>query len=102
MMASKLGFGSFPTSYGRSRPSRDIPNKSLPADERKTNRPKRGYIKNGSGIDQMGIDLDSDSQKAIVITDYEMKELGQIRKDTEIHIHIEESHPKNPGLFNGS
>jgi hypothetical protein len=59
-------------------------------------RSTHGYIRSASGVDRAGTDTDADSQKAIIAPDYNF-ELGQICKQTDLELKVEERYPEKKG-----
>jgi len=53
-------------------------------------------MRSGNGIDRAGVDTDTDSQKAIVASEYNF-ELGQIRKQTDLEVTVEKRKPEKKG-----
>ena len=53
-------------------------------------------MRSGNGVDRAGTDTDADSQKAIIASHYNL-ELGQIRKQTDLVVKVEERNPEKKG-----
>jgi hypothetical protein len=59
-------------------------------------RSRTGYMRKGSGIDVDAETNDSDSQRGIVSpTEFEMGKYGEIRKQTDVTVSVEDQRPKN-------
>lgn len=87
----KLGLRSKPLSYGAT-PAKST--NGVSASDKGVQRSTHGYMRSGNGVDRA--DTDADSQKAIIASDYNF-ELGQIRKQTDVEVKVEESHPERKG-----
>ncbi|CZR65782.1 related to integral membrane protein [Phialocephala subalpina] len=89
----KLGLRSKLLSYGAT-PAKNT--NGVSASNKGVQRSTHGYMRSGNGVDRAGTDTDADSQKAIIASDYNF-ELGQIRKQTDVEVKVEESHPERKG-----
>jgi hypothetical protein len=93
IVSYKLGLRSKLLSYGA------MPEKNtngVSASDKGFQRSTHGYMRSGNGVDRTGTDTDADSQKAIIASDYNF-ELGQIRKQTDLEIKVEERCPEKKG-----
>ncbi|KAH8772371.1 hypothetical protein BGZ57DRAFT_895380 [Hyaloscypha finlandica] len=89
MVSYKLGLRSKLLSYGAT-PTKNT--NAVSASNKAVQRPTHGYLRSGNGVDRAGTDTDADSQKAIIASDYSV-ELGQIRKQTDLEVKVEERVP---------
>ncbi|KAL5330388.1 hypothetical protein ACEPPN_003915 [Leptodophora sp. 'Broadleaf-Isolate-01'] len=55
-------------------------------------RSNHGYLRSGNGIDVKGTETDTDSQKGIISKgkSFELQDMGQIHKQTEVQVKVEE------------
>ena len=93
IISYKLGLRSKLLSYGAT-PAKSTNGVSVLNNgvQRSTN----GYMRSGNGVDRAGTDTDADSQKAIIASDYDF-ELGQIHKQTDLEVKVEERYPEKEG-----
>jgi hypothetical protein len=89
----KLGLRSKILSYGNT-PTKNT--NGISASNKGVQRSTHGYMRSGNGVDRAGTDTDTDSQKAIIASDYNF-ELGQIRKQTDLEVKVEERDPEMKG-----
>lgn len=85
----KLGLRSKLLSYGAT-PAKNTNGVATP--NKAVQRSTHGYLRSGNGVDRAGTDTDADSQKAIIASDYNV-ELGQIRKQTDLEVKVEDRVP---------
>jgi hypothetical protein len=95
MVSYKLGLRSKLLSYGAT-PTKNT--NAATSSSKAAPRSTHGYLRSGNGVDRAGTDTDADSQRAIIASDYSV-ELGQIRKQTDLEVKVEE---RGPGGEKGS
>jgi hypothetical protein len=93
IVSYKLGLRSKLLSYGAT-PAKNT--NGVSALNNGVQRSTHGYMRSGNGVDRAGTDTDADSQKAIIASDNNF-ELGQIRKQTDLEVKVEERYPEKKG-----